>query len=161
MGTELQSGSTILTIWSKEKNKLFSPSSDFSLDQIDAARQLNLHINMYKVMLAANGVGLAAPQIGMNKRFCVIAADNRILFLFNPRITLREGERTIEEGCLSIPGQYGRVKRSERVHVEALDEFSKSVIIEVDYRSTPLLAQALEHEIDHLDGKLYTSRLVS
>lgn len=114
--------------------------------------------NMVETMHDANGVGLAAPQIGVSLRLVVIrmpeeGANN--IVLVNPEIVKKSGEREIEERCLSIPGYAGTVKRSCSVTVKARNENWKEVRI----KGEDLLAQALEHEIDHLDGILYIDRL--
>ena len=115
--------------------------------------------SMVETMHAENGVGLAANQVGSLQKVAVIQLPDwdEPLVLINPEIVRREGEREIEEGCLSIPGYRGTVKRSERVRARALDLSGKVVRI----RAEGLLAQALEHETDHLNGILYIDRLVS
>ena len=115
--------------------------------------------DMVETMHAENGVGLAANQVGSLQKVAVIQLPDwdEPLVLINPEIVRREGEREIEEGCLSIPGYRGTVKRSERVRARALDLSGKVVRI----RAEGLLAQALEHETDHLNGILYIDRLVS
>ncbi|MDD5126696.1 MAG: peptide deformylase [Dehalococcoidales bacterium] len=100
--------------------------------------------------------GLAAPQVGVSLRVAVIGIpEEEDIVLVNPEIVRRRGERLVEEGCLSIPGYFGEVKRAEAVTAKALDESGKEIRI----RGTELLAQALEHEIDHLNGILYVDRL--
>ena len=114
--------------------------------------------DMIDTMLDERGVGLAANQVGSLRKVAVIQLpEEEALVLINPEIIRREGEREVEEGCLSIPGYRGMVKRSERVRVRALDLNGKVIRIKAD----GLLAQALEHEIDHLNGVLYIDRLVS
>ena len=114
--------------------------------------------DMVETMHTNAGVGLAAPQVGVARRVVVIQLpdDTEPRVYVNPEITRREGERQVEEGCLSIPGYRGLVRRSERVRAKALDRNGRLVRIKAD----ELLAQALEHEIDHLDGVLYIDRLV-
>ncbi|MBI2846332.1 MAG: peptide deformylase [Chloroflexi bacterium] len=117
-----------------------------------------LAADMLETMHSALGVGLAANQVGVLLRLIVIQIPEQDpLVLVNPKIVKRSGERIIPEGCLSIPGYRGEVKRSERVLARALDLDGKEVRIKAD----ELLAQAIEHEIDHLDGILYTDRLES
>ena len=97
-------------------------------------------------------VGLAAPQIGVSLRIIVVGLpDEEDLVLINPEIVRRRGERLLDEGCLSVPGYFGQIKRSESVTVKGRDQDGKEVRI----RAEGLLAQALEHEIDHLNGTLY------
>ena len=114
--------------------------------------------DMVETMHTNAGVGLAAPQVGVTRRVIVIQLpdDTEPRVYVNPEITRREGERHVEEGCLSIPGYRGLVRRSEQVRAKALDRNGRLVRIKADQ----LLAQALEHEIDHLDGVLYIDRLV-
>ena len=115
--------------------------------------------DMVETMHSEHGVGLAANQVGGLQKVAVIQLPewDEPLILINPEIIRREGEREVEEGCLSIPGYRGTVKRSERVRARALDLNGKMVRIRAD----GLLAQALEHETDHLNGILYIDHLVS
>ena len=109
--------------------------------------------DMFETMYAANGVGLAAPQVGILKRIVVIdcTGEDPIL-LINPVILERSGEQTGWEGCLSIPGKSGQVTRPNHVKVEAYDINLKRFELEGE----ELLARAICHELDHLDGILYT-----
>ena len=108
--------------------------------------------DMVETMRAADGVGLAAPQVGVLRRVVVIETpDDELFELINPKIIAYAGEQESEEGCLSVPGRWGVTKRPMHVTVKALDRNGN--VIEV--RGTGLLAKALCHEIDHLDGKLY------
>ena len=115
--------------------------------------------DMIDTMHEAGGVGLAANQVGVLQRVIVIQLpeDMTPVALINPEIILAEGERDVEEGCLSIPGYRGLVKRSVNVKVKAKDRNGKGLKI----TAQDLLAQAIEHEIDHLNGTLYIDRLVS
>ena len=114
--------------------------------------------DMVDTMRAASGVGLAAPQIGKSIRVAVIQVpDEEVIVLINPEIVKRGGERCITEGCLSVPGFYGEVTRSIWVKVKALNKEGK----EIRLKGEGILAQALEHEIDHLNGILYLDRLPS
>ena len=115
--------------------------------------------DMLETMHNAGGVGLAANQIGVLRRVIVIQLpdDEEPRVFINPEIIRREGEREIEEGCLSIPGYRGLVKRSVKVRAKGLDRNGRVVRVAAD----ELLAQALEHELDHLNGTLYVDRLVS
>jgi len=106
---------------------------------------------------AEHGVGLAAPQVGKPLRVVVIQLpDEPLITLINPEIVKREGERIVDEGCLSIPGYRGQVKRCVSVRVKGRDREGKEVRLKGD----ELLGQAIEHELDHLDGVLFTDRLV-
>jgi len=115
--------------------------------------------DMAKTMYEAPGVGLAATQVDVHERVVVIdvsEAANELLVLINPEITWRSDERLVyEEGCLSVPGIYDKVERAERVRVKALDEHGKSREIEAD----GLLAICVQHELDHLDGKVFVEYL--
>ena len=114
--------------------------------------------DMVETMREVGGVGLAAPQIGVPLRIVVIELpDEEIIVLVNPKIVKRSGERQIEEGCLSVPGYRGEIQRSEKVTVKGLDRFGREIRI----KGEGLLAQALEHELDHLDGTLYIDHLES
>ena len=111
--------------------------------------------DMLETMYESNGVGLAAPQVGILKRIVVIDVGEGPIVLINPVILETSGEQTGEEGCLSLPGKAGIVTRPNYAKVKALNEDMEEVILEGE----GLLARAFCHEIDHLDGKLYT-RLV-
>lgn len=108
--------------------------------------------DMAETMYAANGVGLAAPQVGVLRRVVVIDVGNGLIELINPVIIEKSGEQCGNEGCLSVPGKQGVVTRPDHVRVEALDREGDKFIMEGD----GLLARAFCHEIDHLDGVLYT-----
>ena len=107
--------------------------------------------DMFETMYESGGVGLAAPQVGILKRIVVIDVDDSPVVLINPVITEQSGEQTGSEGCLSVPGKAGDVTRPMEVTVEALNENMEPITI----HGKELLARALCHEIDHLDGKLY------
>ncbi len=112
--------------------------------------------DMAETMYAANGVGLAAPQVGVLKRVVVIDVGEGLLELINPVIVNQDGEQVDVEGCLSIPGVAGEVKRPAKVLVEALNPDGEKITVE----GQELLAVALCHEIDHLDGVLFTDKVV-
>lgn len=115
--------------------------------------------DMLETMHADPGrVGLAAPQIGVSLRVIVIGIPEREdIVLINPEIVRRSGKRLINEGCLSVPGYVGEIIRAESVTVKGRDNNGKEIRIKAD----EFLAQALEHEIDHLNGKLYIDHLES
>jgi peptide deformylase len=117
----------------------------------------NLVKDMCETLHAEGGrVGLAAPQVGVSLRIAVISLpDEEDIILINPEIVRRKGQRFVSEGCLSIPGYVGELYRSEIVTVKALDIKGKEIRI----KGEELLAQALEHEIDHLNGILYVDRM--
>lgn len=107
--------------------------------------------DMAQTMHAANGVGLAAPQVGLLKRIVVIDVGDGVIELINPEIIATSGEQTDDEGCLSVPDKFLPVSRPNVVKVRALDRYGKSFTMEGE----GLLARAFCHEIDHLDGKMF------
>jgi peptide deformylase len=127
------------------------------IGQIDESVQ-RLIDDMLDTLQAAGGVGLAAPQIGVSQRVVVIIIPGEEpITLINPEIIKSGGQRLVIEGCLSIPGYQGELNRSEWVKVKAKDRTGK----EIRMKGEELLAQAFEHEIDHLNGILYIDRLES
>lgn len=114
--------------------------------------------DMVETMHQFNGVGLAGPQIGILKRLVVIDIydDNGPIKLVNPRIVEQKGEQEVEEGCLSFPNQYAKLIRPAQVVVEAQDENGETIRIEAE----GLLAQALSHELDHLEGVLFVDKMI-
>lgn len=128
--------------------------------EFDTAEIRELIADMWETMYAAKGVGLAAPQIGLSKRISVIDTsvgedESKKIVIINPEILSREGSQTGEEGCLSIPGFRDQVKRANKVTVRAHNERGEAVEIEGE----ELLARALQHEIDHLNGILFLNHL--
>ena len=120
---------------------------------------LKLIDDMIDTLRAANGVGLAAPQVGVSLRVAVIEIPGEdVITLINPEIVKKKGERVIVEGCLSVPGYQGDVKRAVTVKVKARNRDGREVRITA---TDDTLAQALEHELDHLDGRLYTDLVES
>lgn len=116
-------------------------------------RIITLLDDMIETMRAAGGCGLAAPQVGILRRIAVIEVEDGTVYeLINPKIIAYSGEQRESEGCLSNPGAYGITKRPKSVIVRATDRNGK----EYELRGTDLLARAICHECDHLDGKLYT-----
>ncbi len=113
--------------------------------------------DMVETMVAAPGVGLAAVQVDVLLRVIVLKVDNQVYQLANPELVRAEGEQVGYEGCLSIPGMIGEVARAERVVARAINRHGKPVRI----KGSGLLARAIQHEIDHLDGILLTDRLTS
>jgi len=117
-----------------------------------------LAADMIDTLKHAAGLGLAAPQVGVSLRLCVLHMPEEEPFaLVNPEVVKRIGERTVVEGCLSIPGYQGKIKRSVEVTVKGLDLEGQPVRL----KAKQTLAQALEHEIDHLNGGLYIDYLAS
>ena len=113
--------------------------------------------DMVDTMLDAPGVGLAANQVDVQLRVIVMKVDNQLYSLANPEIVRSSGEQIGYEGCLSVPGYIGEVARAEKVTIKALNRNGKEVRI----KGEGLLARAIQHEIDHLDGVLFTDRLTS
>lgn len=115
-------------------------------------RVLRLLDDMVETMRDADGVGLAAPQVGILRRIVVIEVeDGNVIELINPEIIASSGENEGLEGCLSLPGQWGIVTRPSEVTVRALNRFGEVV----EYHGDDMLARCFCHELDHLDGKLY------
>lgn len=117
-------------------------------------RTLTLLDDMNDTMRKANGVGLAAPQVGILRRIVIVDVGEGLLELINPEIIATEGEQTGEEGCLSVPDEVGIVTRPNIVTVKAIDRNGEPFTI----RGEGLLARAFCHEIDHLDGVLYIDK---
>ena len=118
--------------------------------------------DMFETMYASEGIGLAAPQVGVGKRVVVLdvsPVDETIspVAVVNPEIVLRDGSAIAVEGCLSVPGVQGEVCRAETVEVRGMDEQGNPLRI----RAAGILSRALQHEIDHLDGILFIDRLSS
>jgi peptide deformylase len=105
---------------------------------------------MSRIMYEAPGIGLAAPQVGVSEAMIVVDVGSGLYKLINPKVVKKEGAQVLEEGCLSVPGVCIKVKRANKVLVNALDESAKPIEIEAE----GLLACCLQHEIDHLHGKL-------
>lgn len=126
------------------------------VDNIDR-RIITLLNDMSETMRDAEGVGLAAPQVGVLRRVVVIDIGEGLIELINPVIVYEKGEQLREEGCLSIPGKSGVVKRPAKVIVRALNRKGETIEI----TGEELLATALCHEIDHLNGILFTDKIIN
>jgi peptide deformylase len=124
------------------------------ISQIDGNLK-QLADDMIETMYAAPGVGLAAPQIGVQKRMFVYDAGEGPLTVINPKITESSGEWTFDEGCLSVPGLSWSIVRPREIHVEGIDIDGNEIVIEAE----EYLARVFQHEIDHLDGVLLIERL--
>lgn len=121
-----------------------------------SAKTQKLVDELVRVMKLANGIGLAAPQLGILQRVVVIAPEGtRAIPLINPEIVSAEGEQIGQEGCLSIPGLYGDVKRAMAIEVKALDRQGKPIT----YRLQGMPARVVLHEVDHLDGVLFIDKV--
>ena len=126
-----------------------------SVDKFDK-REWMLLKDMAETMYDAEGVGLAAPQVGILKRMVVIDIGDGLIELINPEIVSAEGSQTGPEGCLSVPGRRGKVERPVKVTVTAQDRKGREFTIEGE----GLMARALCHEIDHLDGIVYVDKMI-
>jgi len=125
------------------------------VDKVDDKIRMLLD-DMAETMYHEDGVGLAAPQIGILKRIIVVDIGDGLIELINPEIIHEEGEETDLEGCLSLPGRNGKVKRPKKVVVKGINRDGKEIIVEGEN----LLARALCHEIDHLNGVLFIDKLI-
>ena len=133
--------------------------SDVLREKAMEVKEVNQNIvklieNMFETMYEANGVGLAAPQIGISKRVITIDVGDGPIAMVNPVIVEREGEAADYEGCLSIPGVTGQVVRAEKVKVQGLNRNGELQEITAD----GLLARCFQHEIDHLEGVLFVDK---
>ena len=117
-------------------------------------RIVQLLDDMVETMRANEGVGLAAPQVGVLRRVFVIEIDDKLYELINPKILEKEGTQISDEGCLSVPGMVGKVERPEYIKMKALDRIGNEILVE----GTELMAVALCHEYDHLEGILFNSK---
>ena len=138
----------ILTEGNPTLNKVCRPVTVFD-DRI-----ATLIDDMKETVIHANGVGLAAPQVGVLRRVVVVDLGDEIVELVNPQILEQEGEQDGLEGCLSVPDRFGLVKRPERVKLEAQDRHGDWF----EYEGEGLIARCFCHELEHLDGHLYTER---
>ncbi|MFA5103693.1 MAG: peptide deformylase [Candidatus Margulisiibacteriota bacterium] len=116
---------------------------------------IKLMENMFETMIAAPGIGLAAPQVGVSERLIVVKVEDAVYCLANPKIVKRTGKAVCYEGCLSVPGLEAPVERYREVRVQAIDKSGKPVTINAD----GILAVVFQHEIDHLDGILFIERV--
>jgi len=112
--------------------------------------------NLRDTMYAADGVGIAAPQIGVSKRMIVIDPGDQLIEMINPQIISSEGEQTAREGCLSVPDMVGWCKRAQTIKVKGLNRSGE----EVEMEAVDMLARVFQHEIDHLDGILFPDKAI-
>lgn len=148
---------TILTILEFPDERLRKKAAEVSAVD-DKVRKLV--DDMVETMYQAKGIGLAATQVNVHQRIVVIDVSeekDKPLCLINPEIIAKNGVEESEEGCLSVPGFFEKVKRAERITVKALDKAGKQIQFEAD----ELLAVCIQHELDHLDGKLFVDYLSS
>lgn len=147
---------SVLTIVKNPHDVLRLSTKDIPLERLKDKSFQQLLDSMIETMYAANGIGLAANQIGTFWNVCTIATKDGALVLINPRIT-RLGilKETEEEGCLSVPGTWGQVKRSRMLRFTALDRHGRPFPLD---RARGLFARVIQHEVDHLNGKLFIDR---
>ena len=138
----------ILTEGNSALSKVCRPVTNFD------ERLATLIDDMKETLVEANGVGLAAPQVGVLRRLVVVDLGDEIIELVNPRILETSGEQDGLEGCLSVPGRFGLVKRPNYVKVEAQDRHGDWY----EYEGEELIARCFCHELEHLDGHLYTEK---
>ena len=140
-----------------EKDEILKKKSR-EVENINDEKNQTLIDDMIETMYKYNGVGLSAVQVGVLKRIVVIDIDDGtgVKVLINPIITKEKGEQEVEEGCLSFPNQYAKLIRPKEVTVEALDRYGKKIVI----KAKDLLAQAIAHEVDHLNGIVFVDRML-
>ena len=142
----------------QEDEILRKKSKDVPIEDIKTPKIQNLIDDMIETMHKFNGVGLAAVQVGLLKKVIVIDIEdgNGVYVLINPVIIKEKGAKKVEEGCLSFPNQYAKLIRPKEVTVEALDRSGKKIVI----KAKDLLAQAVAHELDHLDGVVFIDKMI-
>ena len=113
-------------------------------------KERELLAKMAELMYASSGIGLAAPQVGVNRQIIIVDVGKGLFKLINPKLKKKEGCIAIEEGCLSLPGVSVKVKRAKKILVDCCDEFNKNI----SFWAEDLFAIAIQHEMDHLKGKL-------
>ena len=146
----------ILTINNSNDGKfLRKKTADFDFSQIAKNELRKLLREMRRAMKGARGIGLSANQIGINSKFFVAEVNNKFYAILNPTIEKESREKAeLEEGCLSVPGIYGMVTRSQKITISGFDINNKKIKI----KAWGLLAQVFQHEMDHLNGKLFIDR---
>jgi len=139
-------------------NKILREKAErLSVSEINEVATQKLLVDMAKTMLEKDGVGLAAPQVGISKRIITVAYRDKVLVLINPVLAKKSWLKEIgEEGCLSVPGVYGLVKRHRKLTINAYNEKGDKITFE----AKGLLARIIQHEIDHLDGVLFIDKLI-
>jgi len=146
----------IMNVLKEPNDTLRSPAKEMAVDDITSERVQTLITDMIATMYASNGVGIAGPQVGSNERVIIVETGEGAKAFINPKIVSRSLSKTdSEEGCLSVPGVFGIVKRHKRVTVEALDRNARKVKI----KAQGLPAIIFQHEIDHLDGVLFIDKV--
>ncbi len=145
----------ILKIVKKDTDESFLRKKSRPVEQITDRTKMLLD-DMVETMRHANGCGLAAVQVGVLRRIVVIETEEGLFELINPRIIAKAGEQISEEGCLSVPGEWGMTRRPMHVTARALNRDGE----EIEIIASGLLAKAICHELDHLDGILYTDKVI-
>jgi peptide deformylase len=120
-------------------------------------KTIELLENMRDTMYKAEGIGLAAPQVGVLQRIFIVDVDQQLIEFINPEIVATEGKTIMEEACLSIPDESGSVIRAKKVKIKGYNREGKEIVVEAD----GLLSRALQHELDHLDGKLFVDKTMN
>lgn len=146
---------SILPILTEPNPILRKRAEEVASDLIPSVQ--DLITDLLETMKEAKGVGLAAPQVGKSLRIIVVNTDDEPIVLINPVITRFSWRKFIdEEGCLSVPGKFGLVKRAKSIRVEALDENGEPI----KFKAKDLFARVIQHETDHLDGKLFIDKMI-
>lgn len=139
----------------KEEEKLRRPVAKFDFSKHSKKEIRELIVKMRKIMKEADGVGLSANQIGLDIKVFVARFENKFYAVFNPKITKESSEKVeLEEGCLSVPGAFGEVARADKITLEGFDMNGKKLKI----KAWGFLAQIFQHEVDHLEGILFTDK---
>lgn len=145
----------ILPIITHPNSILRQKAEEIELEKIKSYDIKKLVFNMKETVEAGKGIGLAAPQVGHSLRVIVIFLENKKMALINPKITHFSWiKKSGEEGCLSMPGTFGFVKRSKLIKIKALDENGE----EIKFKAKNILARVIQHEVDHLDGILFIDK---
>ncbi|MEK7518574.1 MAG: peptide deformylase [Patescibacteria group bacterium] len=137
---------------------LRTKTQDVSVAEILTTEFQKLITDMVETMHGADGIGLAAVQVGIAKRLCVVTTKDGVVAFINPRITKHSFRKEVlEEGCLSIPGVFGIVRRPKRIALTAIDASGNPLTVTID----GMFARIMQHEIDHLDGVLFTDKVIT
>ena len=136
--------------------RLRQKSKAFDISSIKTTKTQELVLNMVQIMLEKDGVGLAGPQVGIQKRIITVNTKDGPIALINPKIVKKSWRKeTDEEGCLSVPNVYGNVKRSYKISLEAYDKNAEKI----EFKAVGLFARIIQHEIDHLNGILFIDKV--
>ena len=145
-----------LTVLTEPNAELRKKSKSVKPEDVQSTEILSLISDLKETMVVENGIGIAAPQVGVHKKIIIIGIGDDPQAFINPKVVSRSFRKVVsEEGCLSIPGVYGMVKRSRKVKVEALNEDGDEVTLNAE----GLSAVVLQHEIDHLSGILFIDKV--